>query len=428
MQDAVVGNFIVLPCDIVCELDGLSLLKEWMIHEAALGGGTAGTAVADTSKADSGYGEGLARGGGLGVWYQTKGEGSVKGEETDFIATTAMPSAIVAPPRGSLRPAISQLVYSLPTDTLRDVTEANKGLPLRHSLLKRHSRLKLHTTYRDAHIYLFPHWVLELMKNEKLDSISEDVVGWWAKGSWQEGLGDKLLGRRIHPNSSSIRAEEGLNTSTAALEAMLDDDIDLARMTSTAYIQRPAGGQLRDDAVGAHGSKDPETLTTAGGVLPPILAYVQPSQPSLPLVRRVDTAALLLSVSLRLAKLPSVEEVGRTAASAFAHAAKISHPERIPKRCTVNAADTLVAENVSVEEKVNIKESVIGPNCTIGEGARLLRCLVMEGAVIGPNCQLTGCIIGRRSKLEGGSAKDDAKTNLKECEVQEGYVVAWGSE
>lgn len=63
-----------------------------------------------------------------------------------------------------------------------------------------------------------------------------------------------------------------------------------------------------------------------------------------------------------------------------------------------------------------IKESVVGANCHIASGARLTRCLLMDGAVVGERCQLTGCIIGRRSKIGRESV-------LKDCEVQDGNVV-----
>lgn len=63
-----------------------------------------------------------------------------------------------------------------------------------------------------------------------------------------------------------------------------------------------------------------------------------------------------------------------------------------------------------------IKESVVGANCHIASGARLTRCLLMDGAVVGERCQLTGCIIGRRSKI-------GRECVLKDCEVQDGNVV-----
>ncbi|KAI4181075.1 MAG: hypothetical protein L6R41_006828, partial [Letrouitia leprolyta] len=55
--------------------------------------------------------------GGLGVWYPTKGE------ETNFLMTAQLPPATVSPPKDSLRPSLSQVVYSSTTDTLGDIIE-----------------------------------------------------------------------------------------------------------------------------------------------------------------------------------------------------------------------------------------------------------------------------------------------------------------
>jgi translation initiation factor eIF-2B subunit gamma len=426
VQQAIKGDFIVLPCDLVCELDGTALADAWMVEQAGFPGAVAGNHEIGGRTSFGSGGEKLGRRGGLGVWYQTKGEGSKKGEETDFIATTPLPAPTVPAPTDSLRRHISNLVYSVPTDTLKDITDEEKTLPVRHSLIRKHARIRMLTTHRDAHIYFFPYWVAEMIKkNEKFENISEEVLGWWAKAGWQEGLGDKLGLRQIF---------EGDDDASSDASQVVDEEIDVSKF-STTY----AGGHTTQDtktstilASRVLGSSSipsiaktiaPKTSLT----VPPILAYVQPSAPTNPLIRRVDTAHLLLTVSLRLAKLPSIEEAGRDA-SPFAHPSKVANKQSIPKRCRVEAENSLVADNVVIEEKTNIKESVIGSNCKISEGARLLRCLLMDGVEIGPNVQLTDCILGRRCKIEGGGAKDADKTVLKDCEVQDGQVVEWGSE
>lgn len=426
VQSAIKGDFIVLPCDLICELDGTGLADAWMVEQGGFAGATGGLDGDGSKIAFGAGGERLGRRGGLGVWYQTKGEGSKKGEETDFIATTPLPTPTVPAPTGSLRRNISNLVYSVPTDTLKDITEENKALPIRHSLIQKHSRIRMLTTYRDAHIYFLPYWAAEFMKkNEKFESISEDVLGWWAKAGWQEGLGDKLGMREIFQDDEDT-SDHG--------SQVIEDEIDVSKF-STTY----AGG------MSSNGSQTPQTLasrvlesnsipeaaksiTDSKLVVPPLLAYVQPNSPTEPLIRRVDTAHLLLNISLRLAKLPAVEDVGKEAASPFAHHAKIAHKQSVPKKCRVEAENSLLADNVIVEEKTNIKECVIGYNCKISEGARLLRCLLMDNVEIGPNVQLTDCILGRRCKLEGGAAKDADKTILKDCEVQDGQVIEWGTE
>ncbi|KAL6707495.1 Translation initiation factor eIF-2B subunit gamma [Coniothyrium glycines] len=425
VQAVIKGDFIVLPCDLVCELDGTSLLDAWMVEQGGLAGASGGLDHNGGKIPFSAGGEKHGRRGGLGVWYQTKGEGTKKGAETDFIATTPLPTPIVPAPADSLRRSISNLVYSVPTDTLKDITEENKTFPLRHSLIRRHARIRMLTTHRDAHVYFFPYWVIELIKkNEKFESLSEEVIGWWAKAGWQDGLGDKLGLRQI------LQAEEEGSDQGSQV---IDEEIDVSKFTTTysgvskvedttptTLASRVTRSSIIPDAA--------KSITDSKLLIPPILAYVQPSTPTEPLIRRVDDSHLLLTISLRLARLPSIEEVGKDDASPFAHQAKIVHKQSIPKRCRVEAENSLLADNVIVEEKTNIKESVIGPNCKISEGARLLRCLLMDGVEIGPNVQLTDCIVGRRCKIEGGGAKDDDKTNLKDCEVQHGQVVEWGTE
>lgn len=428
VQDAVKGDFIVLPCDIICELDGTALADAWMVEEAGFGAASGG--LKETGKIPLGIGgEKLGRRGGLGVWYQTKGEGSKKGEETDFIATTPLSTPIVPPPADSLRRNVSNLVYTAPTDTLNDITEENKCFPVRHSLIRKHGRIKMLTTHRDAHIYFFPYWVLEMIKkNEKFESVAEDVLGWWAKSGWQDGLGEKLGLRSIfHP-------EDGSGSDSGS--QVIEEEIDISKFSSTyanghdnsdntaqtTLASRVRNSTLPDSAKSLSPSK-PKLI------VPSLLSYVQPSSATAPLIRRVDTAHLLLTISLRLAKLPSLEETSasNTSPSPFAHASKITHKSLVPKKCRVEAENSLLAENVLVAEKTNIKESVIGPNCKIGEGARLLRCLLMEGVEVGPGAQLTDCILGRRCRIEGSAGKDD-KTVLKECEVQDGQVVEAGVE
>ena len=364
-------------------------------------------------------GENGGRRGGLGVWFQTKAEGHSKGDETDFVMTTPLESSTVLPIEGSLRSNISRLVYSTTTDTLNDITEEKKSFPIRHGLIKKYGKVRILTTCRDAHIYIFPRWVLEMVKrNETMDSISEDVVGWWAKAGWQDGLAGKLGLRQVLEKSkdSSGVSSERRNGST-------EDDMDIASLSTTRIgnLWRPLVKSQRTNFA-THVStpfvlKEELKSKEEELTIPPMLAYVQPSSADTPLIRRVDTAALLLSTSLRLAKLDSIEDIGKAASSPFAHQHKIAYPDGVAsQRCTITKADSLLAENVTVEEKTVIKESVIGVNCHIKIGARLIRCILMDGAVIGEKCQLTGCILGRRCQI----GKDSI---LRDCEVQEGIMV-----
>lgn len=426
VQAAITQDFIVLPCDLICELDGSSLAEAWMIQEGGFGEASGG--LDDGIPIPMGMGgEKSGRRGGLGVWYETKGEGAVKGQETDFIATTPLPPSVVPPPAGSLRPDISKLVYAMPTDTLKDIAEEKKGFPIRHSLLRKHGKIKIQTTHRDAHIYLFPYWVSQMMAaNERFDSVAEDVVGWWAKAGWQSGLGEKLGLRDALQGSSKKDVNDCFSS------PQLEDEVDIGALSTTRAKPYTNGANMHSTKLASRAQDTSIDSITVEAPLqvPPILAYVQPSDPSLPLIRRVDTAALLLNVSLRLAKLPSIEDAKKEkiTASPLAHTAKIAHPDALPKQGRVEAETSLLAENVEVGERTIIKESVIGAGCSIGGGTLLQRCLLMEGAVVGENCRLSDCILGRRCKVEGGPRMDEEKTDLRNCEVQEGNVVPWGTD
>jgi len=397
VKDNVTSDFVVLPCDLVCELGGDKLLQAWMVKSASLSdmlGNVAGS-----------------HSGGLGVWYETKTTTPVKGEETDFIATVPLPASTIPAQKGSLLPHISKLVSSMPTDSLKDLTEEKKGFPIRHGLLRQHPRTRMLTTHRDAHIYIFPRWVMDFVAaNDRLESIGEDVIGWWAKAGWQKGLAEKLGMKKIFESANG--QEEKPSTER---DRTPSDEGD-----SDKHDDNGQGHQSRKQSRPGRDSGDMRRQDGEAGV-PPILAYVHPSQPSGPLVRRVDTAKLLLAISLELAKLPSVEETGPDAASPFAHARKVAYPEGVKARTTITQKDSLVAENVTVQEKTSIKESVIGANCQINEGAKLQQCLLMDGVVVGKNCKLTRCILGKRSEIGDGST-------LTDCEVQENLFVEPRSE
>jgi len=390
---------LVLPCDLVCELGADKLLQAWMVKSASL----------DDLVGDPGsHGP---RSGGMGVWYQTKTPIPIKGEETDFVATVPLPSSSVLPPKGSLLPHMQKVVYSTPTDSLKDLLEEKKGFPTRHGLLRQHPRVRMLTTHRDAHIYIFPHWVMQFVKeNDRLENISEDIIGWWAKAGWQKGLSTKLgldsVLRRPDNSADGHSSPHGDTTNPRKV------GIDSRTTDAPNIVVTAKNGS--DDSHSEH--SDTQRSPDDEAPVPPMLAYIHPSTPETPLIRRVDTAQLLLQISLQLAKLPSLEETGPEGASPFAHTRKVAYPEGVKPRTTITKQDSLVADNVTVQEKTSIKECVVGANCQIGEGAKLSQCLLMDGVVVGKNCKLTKCILGKRSEIGEGCV-------LTECEVQENLLV-----
>ncbi|KAJ3577253.1 hypothetical protein NPX13_g3311 [Xylaria arbuscula] len=384
IRDLIKNDLLVLPCDLVCEMGGNKLLQAWMVKAASL---------------PDLLGEGTApyHSGGLGVWYQTKTATPIKGEETDFLATTPMPRDLTTP-RNHILQNLSYLAISMPTDSLNDLVEAKNAFPLRHGLMRKHPKLRMLTTHRDAHIYFLPKWIVDFVQeNEKLETIGEDVVGWWAKATWQTGLSEKLGLTNV------LQGRDSTASTRDDSSALPSEAVDSQRSGSSP------SAEPEDAQNSVLGKPSPASV-------PPVLAYIHPAQSDGPLLRRVDTAQLLLAVSLRLAKLPSIEETGSDAASPFAHPKKVAYPDGVKPRTTITRQDCLIADNVMVDEKTSIKECVVGANCQIKEGAKLFQCLLMDGVVVGKGCKLTRCILGKRSDIGEGSI-------LTDCEVQENLLV-----
>ena len=240
-------------------------------------------------------------------------------------------------------------------------------------------------------------WVKE---NEKFDSISEDMVGWWAKAGWQGGLAEKLGMSGAMPSTSADADEKSTQIG-----------IDLASMSSTHTSHLLNG----------HEKGEGESTTST----PTVLAYVHPSraEPPFPLIRRVDTPHLLLHTSLYIASLPTPADLHpHQDPNPLSHTTKIS-PEAplIAPHTTIHSSTTLIAPNTTVATHCTIKNSVIGANCKIEPGAKISGSLLMDGVVVGEKVSLQGCIVGRRAVVGKGA-------QLRECEIQEGYVVDDGVE
>ncbi|KAJ5508454.1 hypothetical protein N7527_010597 [Penicillium freii] len=357
VQSCIESDFFLLPCDLVCEIEGTYLLQMWMASQGQ-------TVMADEER---------HRRGGLCVYYHAAD--AVKNEVLDLIAVEPLRQTKISA-RSSHGPA--KLLMSIGMDTVKRNLERDKGFLLRHSFAKRQAtQAKMLTGYRDAHLYIFPYWVKDLVRRqERLVSISEDLIGLWAKSGWQRGLHEKL----------------GIDT---CLSQQTENHGEHDYRELSTITHQPPRNDISE--------------------VPPLLAYLHTGSTSL--VSRVDNPALLLSTSLRLAKLESTEEIDHAATQPpFAHDRKIASPECVASDCFISKTDCILGSNVIVERHSVIKESCIGPNSKICSGARITRCVILDNVVIGERCVLTGCVVGSGIYVGNDSV-------LRDCEVQEGNVV-----
>lgn len=408
VQRCITTNFLLLPCDLICEIPGESILEAWIANQYVLDDTSDPNGVHHTSAPTTSYFDRQleARSGGLAVYYQTDNrEDSIQDEATDFIAIAPLQqneAPVVPGPEGPLIPrfSLSKLLMSTPMDTIKEKLKQDKGLLIRHSLVQNFPRIRMLTTFRDAHVYVFPYWVKDLVHyQKKLESVSEDLVGTWAKSAWQRGLGDKLGLTKNFNEETTPNEEREFTPESNHTGAFVDKVIDIRDMSTT---RTRSNSELQ-----------PEQFYQSTE-LPQILAYVH--RGSTPFIRRVDNTGVLLSTSLFLAKLPSIEEVGRKAASPLAHSHKVAYPEGVASPSNIMKKDCLLGENVIVASGAVIKDSVIGANCQIDGAARIIRCVLMEGVVVESRAELTRCVIGRRARIGRESV-------LRCCEVQDANVI-----
>src|SRR5262249_34488460 len=106
----------------------------------------------------------------------------------------------------------------------------DKSWKIRQSLLRRHGAIKCMTKYRDSHIYFLPYWVKEFARlNEDFESISEDLVGTWAKAEWRKPSYRARFGaRKIFTQKSGAERSD-----IPSHDRPIEEEIDLLSLSST---------------------------------------------------------------------------------------------------------------------------------------------------------------------------------------------------
>ena len=77
---------------------------------------------------------------------------------------------------------------------VKSTIDIHESLDIRSSLLWRYLEMNITTTLQDAHIYIFKHWIIDLISdNEQISSIKSDLIPLLAKMQWQSILLRKLV-------------------------------------------------------------------------------------------------------------------------------------------------------------------------------------------------------------------------------------------
>ncbi|ORZ03016.1 nucleotide-diphospho-sugar transferase [Syncephalastrum racemosum] len=192
VKDKIERDFIVVPCDLVTDMDPRNLLDSHRVRDPTL------TAMFfEPSLTDS--------------------------KDEDLL------------PYVGIDPAQSSLVYKARQSTDEDFS-------MRMSLLEKFPRVRIHTDLQDAHLYIFKRWVLDMVADkENISSISEDLIPMLVKCQYQQRMVER---EKVddYARSTDVLFKTALSLSTTASpEEQMQGTLDkswVSPVSTHVYIQR----------------------------------------------------------------------------------------------------------------------------------------------------------------------------------------------
>ncbi|KAG8741172.1 hypothetical protein FRC10_003217 [Ceratobasidium sp. 414] len=268
--------------------------------------------------------------------------------------------------------ATRTLIYVDGDDDGEDELEIHMGLTAEFP------KARFTTRYLDSHVYVLRRSVLGVLKEHNgLLSFREEVLPWLCKLGYRKSKRDRW-GPTLKPQDPTLR---------------------LAVLHTTTHIHRdPITGMITNAPTSPEiptPYDDDHTEEGKAQVGKPLrTAYV---------VHRAKDG-----FAGRGNTIPGYMELNRQALARLT--------TKQPGKPAQPHADSVVASNVTIEERASIKRSVIGEHCRIGKNVKITGCVVMDHVEIAEGAKLENCIVGRQCQI-------GQRANLKECELETGYRV-----
>ena len=238
-------------------------------------------------------------------------------------------------------------------------------LTLHKPLLRRCHQLTLHSSLKDAHLYLFAHWVLNLLDDKRLmASVQADLVPYLVKSQHRPSMRPYLEGEREDESlallmSHSAPHRDADEVYRCYVTVSSDDSTYCKRATSIAAY--------RDMNVEVAMSEDDELLALLGtenGVV-----GLGKAHPRAQLGQSWLGAGVVLPGDAPVTVRRSV--VGRGV--------------RVGVGVKVNGS--IIADGVGLEDGAVVTDSVVSEGCTIGRGSSLINCKVAPRYTVLPNSE-----------------------------------------
>ncbi|KAJ3189446.1 hypothetical protein HDU85_003076 [Gaertneriomyces sp. JEL0708] len=279
--------------------------------------------------------------------------------------------------------ASGQLVFSKAQEDVGD------SLRLRMSMLRKFPRIKLYTNLRDAHVYVFKRWVMDIVVADKtISSIRKDLMKYLVQCQYSHQARAKARVNQLLSANPDVFAEAELLSTTSSLGV----DKLMQRMQSMHLM-------ARDSEI----SNLSSSFTSDAP---------DPSQ-------QVVCAGVICKETVLCARANSVwaySEINRQLFKSLPDKAAVSSAGDLRSKLKQIGPDSMVGEGSQIADGCSVKKSIIGKHCTIGKNVRITSTVIMDYVVIEDGVKLENCVLSSHCKVL-------AKCNLKDCEVGPKYVV-----
>ena len=332
-----------------------------------------------------------------------------------------------------------------------DVSDKNSSdLEVRMSMLWKHPYARVSTSFLDSHVYSMRLDLLLplLEQHPELNSISEQLVPFIVKCSWQTKLSAKAGWSLAHPHrhgtpeqpNRTPHAAPRDSTSSASSFVKPRCQMVIARLQSEPRRPLPPDAVIESERgrLSVHASGEERFIARANTV-PTYLECnryllrqgATGSLPQYPLPQIAgcgtvpfEAPAAPPAESPAAAAAPAANTAGGVATAAAGGTAGTSGetapPPPIHPRAMLSA-DCIVGAGTQIDERTTIKHSAIGRNCVIGKGARVMLCILMDEVHVGDNAKLENCIVGKHAQIGD-------RCQLRESDVGPYYVLNRGAE
>ncbi|OZJ04250.1 hypothetical protein BZG36_02484 [Bifiguratus adelaidae] len=245
-------------------------------------------------------------------------------------------------------------------------------LQIRTKLLWQFPNISMHTDLRDAHVYIFQRWVLNLLvAKPRISSIRQDLVPFLVKCQYQSKLVDR---------------EEVISYQEAHAQSELNDASGSSVLSEL----------LRQDELVTNGTTEEASSIQKAGI-------------------RVQVLVCKEGFTARANTIQSYCEINRYLTRPASTITRIASSAEISNRTQVGN-DSIVGASTKIDERTSVKRSAVGAHCTIGKNVKITNCIIMDNVVVEDNAKLDGCVICNNANIM-------ERAHLKDCEVSGGYIV-----